>query len=1580
MLALLCCFSIISAFSQTADFSSTVTSGCAPVSINFTDISSGGTVISRSWNLGNGTIANTAETVGINYTIPNTYTITLSVTFAGGITRTVSKQITIHPKPVADFTALPLQGCSPMAVQFTDHSTTATGTITSWQWNVGGASPTTQNPLHNYNTPGNYTVSLFVENNWGCRSDAETKTHYVQVLSPPNTSFSIADNSNCDLPFTPAFSNTTSGSGTIAYSWNFGDGSGPKTGENPGHTYTTAGVYIVSLTASNGINCERAATTQTVYVGRPATPVLIAPSNICVNTNTTYSVNGIPAGWLDRIEWNFGTGTRTTNSSSVNYSYTAAGSQTITATVYYRSGCQDVFSSNVVISPTPSVSVQANPTISCRVPFTSGFTATASPANPNYIYDWNFGDGQTAQGTGLASPSHTYNTAGNFQVTVRVTDPANPNTVCNNNSAQTNVRIVIPDIEIYRILPQNPCNPPSTVRFDTRWRNLITSSNNVQYSWDFGDGSPVETVTASGVNANMQHVYNRTGVFVVTLTATTADGCVSTTQETVTVTQDCPPPGPISGGGFGDNGGDCDNFLSYRFNGHYVEGTIIVGWDFGDGNTAGAFNNVSHVYAAPGSYTVTVTREVTFTGAIIQNSRIITVADDPLVFSISGNPLAVCPTVPITFGPVGLDPERVAVYNWDFGDGSPILSIPNPELPIPLTGETIYAYENDGNFNVSLTVTDRRGCNAEAVNTVAVIISGPEADFTADILSSCDSSFEVTFTPETIPIDPSAPITQWRWDFGDGTTPLVINTGDPVTHRFANTHFYRAFNITLTVTDANGCRSGVRLKEAYVKAYYPQALFSAASPLRCNDNMVQFYNNSQAQGEPAAPAVKYTWDYGDGSPAFSTNAGTNSHEYPGNGQYTVTLQVMDENGCVDTAMQENYIRIVHPTADFEPGSSIEECAPISLGFTNRSETYGQPATYSWDFGYTGNISALEEPTPVIYPIPNDYAVQLVVNSMGCTDTIVKIINVKGPRGVLHSDVFAGCRPLIVNMSVTGSNISTYAWDFDDGTAVIPSASANTTDHTYTFAGSYAPNVILTSPEGCAFTLRPPERITVDSLQVSMSLSDTLFCEQGIVQFSGSATIPTFSALTRQSWLFGDGSGFEGSTPPEHLYTAPGVYPVTLITETSYGCIDTATARVHINAPPQIDFDAPAEVCVGTTVPFEAIIQSQDEIQRMQWLVNDLPVFTENIYEHLFQDVGSYHITARVETLGGCNREVGYPLQVQPLPVPNAQPVNGAVCEGDTINLSAEDGVSYQWFSSEATLIGGNTANPTAAPDNTSDYRVVVTNSFGCEASEIITVSVDHKIGLTHSENTVVCAGNPVQLNASGNTQQFVWTPADGLSQSNIANPIARPDQTTTYQVTAVSHNSCPSETGHILVVVGYYPTVAIGPDLVLEGGTIHQFHPATSTDVQQYHWLPARGLSCTDCANPSFIADDNTRYTLAVTNEYNCTTTDTVNVQVICKKDAIYIPNAFTPNGDGLNDYFYIPGFGVEQVKSFTVYSRFGDVVYQQKNVVPGNKEYGWDGKVRGKTVETTTVFVYTAEVVCNGITLPLKGTVTLIR
>lgn len=228
-----------------ADFTGTPLTGSAPLTVSFTNASTG-SITTRLWDFGDGTTS-AANNPSKTYTVPGTYAVSLTVNGPGGSdTETKAGYVVVSfPPPVSEFAGTPLSGPPPLTVFFTS---LATGNITSGSWNFGdGGTSTLQNPARTYVNPGVYTVTFTVTGPGG--SDVETKSAYVTVGDPPPIASFTGTPLTGNAPHTVNFTDTSSGGPRTSWLWDFGDG-GSSTLQNPSHVYTAPGNYSISLTAS----------------------------------------------------------------------------------------------------------------------------------------------------------------------------------------------------------------------------------------------------------------------------------------------------------------------------------------------------------------------------------------------------------------------------------------------------------------------------------------------------------------------------------------------------------------------------------------------------------------------------------------------------------------------------------------------------------------------------------------------------------------------------------------------------------------------------------------------------------------------------------------------------------------------------------------------------------------------------------------------------------------------------------------------------------------------------------------------------------------------------------------------------------------------------------------------------------------------------------------------------------------------------------------------------------------------------------------------------------------------------------
>ena len=167
--------------------------------------------------------------------------------------------------------------------------------------------------------------------------------------------------------------------------------------------------------------------------------------------------------------------------------------------------------------------------------------------------------------------------------------------------------------------------------------------------------------------------------------------------------------------------------------------------------------------------------------------------------------------------------------------------------------------------------------------------------------------------------------------------------------------------------------------------------------------------------------------------------------------------------------------------------------------------------------------------------------------------------------------------------------------------------------------------------------------------------------------------------------------------------------------------------------------------------------------------------------------------------------------------------------------------------------------------------------------------------------------------------------------------------------------------------------------MTLELGDSYTIQAFTPLDDAIFSWSPATWLSCTDCESPVAMPEETILYTLEVTDGNNCSSVDSILISVIFNP-GIYVPNAFSPNGDGVNDVFYLFGEGVARVQLLQIFDRWGEMVFDKANFLPGDPLHGWDGTFRGKPMDPG-VFVYYAQLqMSDGSGRMIEGDITLLR
>lgn len=1595
LLFIACCLQVINSTAQlNANFTASVQSGCSPVVVQFTDASTGNPT-EWFWDLGNG-VTSTQQNPGTIYISPGSYNVKLRIKNGTGqdsVTKT--GYITVYSKPVVNFTASPTSGCAPLNVIFKDLSTANGGTITGRQWDFGdGTTSTAANPGHVYSIQNIFDVSLTVTNSFGCRQTLLQKK-LIDVGGIVTADFSYTYSNVCKPPAVVTFKNLSTVSGPATYQWNFGDGTN-STLTDPVHTYLTSGNFKVTLITRNSSGCTDTSK-QVINIGGAKADFNFT-KNVCIGEPVFFTDTSSPKP--KSVTWNFGDGSTGTGL-SVSHTYTKAGTYQVTETADFG-GCTDVTKKNIVITGKPTASFTGSgDTATCNYPVTIQFTNTSS-AGVNF--EWQFGDGTTSN---LPNPSHTYTAAGNYSVTLIVFNSNG----CGDTLTKTGlVQLGPPEITGIQNLPASGCAPLTVLM-----RPVVVSAEPiVSYKWAFGDG----TFSTDSVPT---HVYSNVGGYTVGLIVTTSSGCADTLIITDAVLVGRKPkPGfygdPLtvcaqdgiqftdtSKGNitdwfweFGDGGtsteqnpfhqfadtgyqtikltvssngcSDSVSFVDYvyidppialysfaslcadpflvNFSDSSIGATTWL-WDFGDGTTSN-IPSPSHRYSTPGIYKVSLT--VTNGTCSYINRDTVDLFDEKPLFDYVPLQTNFCKYDSVKFFVTSYNPSRIQLYYWDFGDSS--------NTGFGPSYDTVYhVYTSSGTYTPTLIVQDTKGCYDTVSNKLLQLkINGPVAAFSNKNGECVKTS--VLFTDESYG-DTGSPITEWIWNYGDTLLNDTLSSG-PFSHTYTTTG---AFDVFLKVTDINGCSDSV-LNEKAVQITNSRALFGVDGNTYCPGSPVQFLDSSKGS------SIDYYWQFGDGG--NSANPAP-EHVYVNEGVYDVSLKITDKYGCADSLLKPAYITVTSPVAKFVNPDTLFQCPPASVAPQNTSSGY---ASLMWDFG-DGNTSS--EINPVhIYTEAGNFNLMLIAYGYGnCADTFTKPLILKGPEAVLRYDPFKGCNPLTVSFGAASKNAKEFVWDFGNGITQAGSDTALT--YIYTEPGIYVPKLVVVDSGGCRVAVENKDTVVVYGVAAKYGVAQDLnTCDSVLINFADSSTV-FGDNITARSWDFGDGST-SALDNPSHYYKQSGIYNTVLTITTQNGCTSSYTLPLDITVHdiPDISALIPDSACAGAYIPFEGTLITQIK-DSVTWVWN---TGTDTVHGmqagYIFNTSGIYTVKLTASTAFGCENTVSQPVKINPSPLTDAGP-DSVICLGQSLLLQPSGADFYTW-ANNSFLSCTDCKTPLAVPSLTDTFYVTGANVYGCRNTDSVFVEVKQPASILVNPADTICVGNAVQIKASG-AELYNWQPASGLSNPFSAETTASPGTTTTYSVIGEDSKRCFSDTGYVTVTVFPYPVINLPDSIItIESGTSYQVNATGTPDIVRWQWMPPDGLSCNACPQPEAQPRTDITYKVTAYNAAGCATVKSLTIQVLCKNGNLYIPNTFSPNGDGMNDYFYPRGKGLFTIKSLRVFNRWGKIVFEKMNFAPNYEKDGWDGKYNGAVLQPD-VYVYVTEVVCeNGSVIFSKGNITLLR
>jgi len=546
-------------------------------------------------------------------------------------------------------------------------------------------------------------------------------------------------------------------------------------------------------------------------------------------------------------------------------------------------------------------------------------------------------------------------------------------------------------------------------------------------------------------------------------------------------------------------------------------------------------------------------------------------------------------------------------------------------------------------------------------------------------------------------------------------------------------------------------------------------------------------------------------------------------------------------------------------------------------------------------------------------------------------------------------------------------INSFFWDFGVPTTSTDTSNLATPTFTFPDTGVYTIKLVTNRNQQCSDSTTAKVKV-YPGFFPAFTVSGA--CYINPFKFTD-ATNTIYGVVDSWTWDFGDPSStIDNSIQQNPIWTYPAGGPknVSLIVTNSKGCKDTAVQTITVIDKPIITLAfRDTLICRPDVVQLNA---SGTGIFNWTPLAN---IINANTATPTVDPAVTtwYHVNLNDQ---GCINNDSVRVRVVNFVTLTAR-ADTTICLTDKVQLGViSDGLQYQWTPA-ATLNNPSVKNPVATPVTTTVYQVIARIGSCTATDDVKVIPVPYPIANAGAD-TMVCYNTSAQLNGSHDGISFSWSPASYLNDPNILNPISSPPRTTAYVLSSLNNLGCPKP-GRDTVVVIVLPKVKAfaGRDTSVVVNQPLQFEGSGGID---YLWSPPLGLDNVTIYNPVGVYNaetDSIKYKLVVTDQAGCSDSAFVKVKVFKTNPSIFVPTAFTPNGDGKNDVIRPIAVGIQKINYFRIYNRWGQLLFT--TTVNGA---GWDGKIAGVPQGTNTFVWMVSGIDYLGKPVFLKGTTTLIR
>ncbi len=895
------------------------------------------------------------------------------------------------------------------------------------------------------------------------------------------------------------------------------------------------------------------------------------------------------------------------------------------------------------------------------------------------------------------------------------------------------------------------------------------TGGNADYIFDFDFITGNLTTSSTSVTEN--NIYSFNGTYNPICTVTDIDGDVASATVPIIVDDAVPtadfyydPLNPME-----------NETISFYDNSTSYDAIVDYLWDFGDNSTSN-LQDPTHTYLQNGIYTVTLT--VTDSDGSTDSVSYDINVNDTIPTAAIVAPENVVENNTAQFVGFGTGYDQPLTYDWDFGDNS------------TGTGQIAnHIYAQQGNYTVTLTVTDADGSTATSTHLIEVYDTIPTAEAGADQFATEGISIQLDGSNST---GYDQPLT-YDWDFGDGTT----GTGSIINHTYLQNGIY---TVTLTVTDADGSTDTDTLVVS-VADTIPTANFTF-TPVNPDESLTP---NVQFDGTLSTgydQTLNYTWNFGDGTTgtgstidhAYQTTAVNSANE-----TFTVTLTVTDSDGSTSVYTQDIIVNDLAPTSIISVSNqNPTEMEEVTFDGTGSTTPVDSIVAYQWNFGDgTTGTSQIVNHT---YSINGTYTASLtVIDSDGSQDTNTIPITVGNNAPIVNvvANQTSGLEPssITYTCSATGGNYPlTFNFDFGNGVSdVITTSTTNTVNFTTIYNnGTYNGVCTVTDADGDVGTGSSLLVTILDGVPTADFYYDPLnpMENETISFYDNSTSGSTVDTLVSYEWNFGDGNT-SNLQNPTYVYPVNGIYTVTLTVTDSDGSTDSVSHDVIVgDIVPVPGIVAPDNTTENETIQVTGYATSYDPITDWNWDFGNGDTATGQVVSYTYPQNGNYTITLTVTDSDGSTATSTHLIEVyDTIPIVNFTFNPEYPLEGDNVNFTDLSGaydmpISWNWDFGDGTTDNSQNPSHIYALSGIYNINLTVTDADGSSVSLIKPIAVgdiDPVANFTFVDNQLEC--NPVSFTDTSvsvdGIANYSWDFGDG-DISTLQNP------THSYHTTAVN--------------------------------------------------------------------------------------------------------------------------------------------------------------------------------------------------